>query len=122
MIMIASCIVSYYQDSIAGAWKFLIAIGAGTGSVLILRWFWWRINAWSEVFAMAASFFVSLLPADLFQNEQRRSAAVRVDRPHHGFLLYRDLACGHLCHRSGKRRRAARFLSPRAARRILLGA
>ena len=61
MIMIVSCIVSYYQDSIAGSWKFLIAIGAGTGSVLILRWFWWRINAWSEVFAMASSFLVSLL-------------------------------------------------------------
>ena len=61
LIMIASCIVTYYQDSIAGAWKFLIAIGAGTGSVLILRWFWWRINAWSEVFAMASSFCVALL-------------------------------------------------------------
>ena len=61
LIMIASCVVSYYQDSIADAWKLLIAIGAGTGSVLILRWFWWRINAWSEIFAMAASFFVSML-------------------------------------------------------------
>jgi Na+/proline symporter len=61
LIMIFSCVVTYYQDSIAGAWKFLIAIGAGTGSVLILRWFWWRINAWSEVFAMIASFVVSLL-------------------------------------------------------------
>ncbi len=61
LIMIISCVVTYYQESIADAWKFLIAIGAGTGSVLILRWFWWRINAWSEVFAMLASFFVSLL-------------------------------------------------------------
>jgi solute:Na+ symporter, SSS family len=61
LIMMVSCVVSYYQDSIAGAWKLLIAIGAGTGSVLILRWFWWRINAWSEIFAMAASFFVSML-------------------------------------------------------------
>jgi SSS family solute:Na+ symporter len=60
-ILCASCAVTYYQDSIAGAWKFLISIGAGTGSVLILRWFWWRINAWSEVFAMLASFFISLL-------------------------------------------------------------
>jgi SSS family solute:Na+ symporter len=58
--MLASIGVTYYQDSIAGAWKFLIAIGAGTGSVFILRWFWWRINAWSEVSAMAASFVVSL--------------------------------------------------------------
>ena len=61
IIMLASCVVTYYQDSIAGAWRFLIAIGAGTGSVLILRWFWWRINAWSEVAAMGASFFVSLV-------------------------------------------------------------
>jgi Na+/proline symporter len=61
LIMLVSCVVTYYQDSIAGAWKFLIALGAGTGTVFILRWFWWRINAWSEVSAMAASFVVSLL-------------------------------------------------------------
>jgi hypothetical protein len=36
-------------------------VGAGTGSVFILRWFWWRINAWSEVTAMGASFAVSVL-------------------------------------------------------------
>jgi Na+/proline symporter len=61
LIMLASCVVTHYQDSIAGAWKLLIALGAGTGSVFILRWFWWRINAWSEVSAMAASFVVSLV-------------------------------------------------------------
>ena len=60
LIMVASCVVSYFQESISGAWTFLIAIGAGTGSVFILRWFWWRINAWSEVSAMAASFVLSL--------------------------------------------------------------
>jgi hypothetical protein len=59
--MLASCLVTWYQESIAGAWTFLIAVGAGTGSVFILRWFWWRINAWSEVSAMAASFVVSLV-------------------------------------------------------------
>jgi solute:Na+ symporter, SSS family len=67
LIMVASCIVTYYQDSIAGAWKFLIAIGAGTGSVFILRWFWWRINAWSEIFAMLASFAVSILLQQYFK-------------------------------------------------------
>jgi len=61
MIMLISCVVTYFQDSITNAWKFMIAIGAGTGSVFILRWFWWRINAWSEVFAMGTSFVVSLL-------------------------------------------------------------
>jgi Na+/proline symporter len=61
LVMLASCVVTWYQESIAGAWTFLIAVGAGTGSVFILRWFWWRINAWSEVSAMAASFVVSIL-------------------------------------------------------------
>ncbi len=60
LIMVASCVVTYNMDTISGAWKFLIALGAGTGSVFILRWFWWRINAWSEVAAMAASFVTSL--------------------------------------------------------------
>jgi len=59
-LMVLSSAVTYFQESIAGAWTFLMAIGAGTGSVFILRWFWWRINAWSEVAAMAASFVVSL--------------------------------------------------------------
>ncbi|MEN9675187.1 MAG: hypothetical protein RIS76_1083 [Verrucomicrobiota bacterium] len=61
LLMLASSVVTYYQDSIAGAWKFLMAIGAGTGSVFILRWFWWRINAWSEVAAMGTSFVVSMV-------------------------------------------------------------
>ncbi len=60
LIMLASCVVTYFQESISGAWTLLIALGAGTGSVFILRWFWWRINAWSEVSAMAASFIASL--------------------------------------------------------------
>ncbi|MBV8489230.1 MAG: Na+:solute symporter [Candidatus Eremiobacteraeota bacterium] len=38
----------------------LLSIGAGTGLIYLLRWFWWRINAWSEVSAMAASFVISL--------------------------------------------------------------
>lgn len=41
--------------SIDEAWKILLALGAGTGAVFILRWFWWRINAWSEITAMVAS-------------------------------------------------------------------
>lgn len=59
-LMVLSCVVTHYQDTIAGAWKFLMAIGAGTGAVLILRWFWWRINAWSEIAAMTTSFVVSM--------------------------------------------------------------
>ncbi len=59
-LTIISAVVTYYMDSIAGAWKLLIVTGAGTGTVLILRWYWWRINAWSEVSAMAAAFAASL--------------------------------------------------------------
>jgi Na+/proline symporter len=59
-LTIASAVITFYMDSITGAWKLLIVTGAGTGTVLILRWFWWRINAWSEVSAMAAAFVVSV--------------------------------------------------------------
>jgi solute:Na+ symporter, SSS family len=60
-IMLLSICVTWRLESIGDAWKDLIAIGAGTGGVLILRWFWWRINAWSEIFAMGASLVTSLL-------------------------------------------------------------
>jgi solute:Na+ symporter, SSS family len=52
--------VTLQLDTIAGAWKLLIVTGAGTGTVLLLRWYWWRINAWSEVSAMVAAAAVSL--------------------------------------------------------------
>jgi Na+/proline symporter len=46
----------YHYGSIEGAWRIIIALGAGTGLVYILRWYWWRINAWSEISAMTAAF------------------------------------------------------------------
>ena len=59
-LMIASLVVTFYLESIGGAWKLLLVTGAGTGTVLLLRWFWWRINAWSEVSAMITAAVVSL--------------------------------------------------------------
>jgi Na+/proline symporter len=53
--------VTSQLDSVERAWRFLLAIGAGTGLVLILRWYWWRINAWSEISAMITSFIVSAI-------------------------------------------------------------
>ncbi len=61
LLMILSAVVTFFMESIADAWKFMIAIGAGTGLVYLLRWFWWRINAWSEVSAMIAAFVASLI-------------------------------------------------------------
>ena len=59
-LMIVSIYVTLHLASIEQAWKLLIVTGAGTGTVLLLRWFWWRINAWSEVSAMAVAAAVSL--------------------------------------------------------------
>ncbi|HXI32641.1 MAG TPA: sodium:solute symporter family protein [Gemmatimonadales bacterium] len=61
LLTLISAVVTFYMGSIGGAWKVLIVTGAGTGGVLLLRWYWWRINAWSEVSAMAAAFVVSVL-------------------------------------------------------------
>ena len=60
LLTVISAVVTFYLNSIAGAWKLLIVTGAGTGLVLLLRWYWWRINAWSEVSAMIAAFATSL--------------------------------------------------------------
>src|SRR6476661_2660733 len=60
LLMIASLVVTFYMESIGGAWKLLLVTGAGTGTVLLLRWFWWRINAWSEVSAMICAAVVSI--------------------------------------------------------------
>jgi len=60
LLMLASIWVTLHLASIEQAWKLLIVTGAGTGTVLLLRWFWWRINAWSEVSAMAVAAAVSL--------------------------------------------------------------
>ena len=61
LLFLASIAVTSQLASIEKAWELLLALGAGTGLVLILRWYWWRINAWSEISAMIASFVISLL-------------------------------------------------------------
>ncbi len=61
LLTIISIVVTFYMTSIGDAWKWMLSIGAGTGAVLLLRWYWWRINAWSEVSAMIAALVVSVL-------------------------------------------------------------
>jgi len=60
LVAVIAAIATYYMHTIEGAWKFLIALGAGAGLVFMLRWFWWRINAWSEISAMTAAGISSL--------------------------------------------------------------
>ena len=58
ILMLFSLIVTTQFDKISDAWKFVLACSGGIGLVLLLRWFWWRINAWSELSAMIAPYFI----------------------------------------------------------------
>jgi len=57
-LMIISVFVTLFISRISGAWEFILECGAGVGLVLILRWFWWRISAWSEISAMITPFVI----------------------------------------------------------------
>lgn len=60
IIVLLSIVVTYYMNQITTGWELVLSLGAGTGLVYILRWYWWRVNAWSEVAAMASALVVSL--------------------------------------------------------------
>jgi len=55
LLVIATAYVSAQLASIRSGWQVVLQVGAGTGSVYLLRWYWWRINAWSEITAMAVA-------------------------------------------------------------------
>ena len=61
LLMIISAIVALLMQDAMQLFNLLLVFGAGTGLIFILRWFWWRINAWSEISAMFASGIISLL-------------------------------------------------------------
>jgi solute:Na+ symporter, SSS family len=52
---------AFMAQDIGTVFRFMIAIGTGPGAVLILRWFWWRVNAWAELAAMLAGMLIALL-------------------------------------------------------------
>lgn len=56
LLMIASIFTTTFIQSVTSAWAFLLECGAGLGLVLILRWYWWRLNVWSEIAATFAPF------------------------------------------------------------------
>jgi len=60
LLVIVSAYVSAQLPSIVAGWEIVLMIGAGTGGVYLLRWYWWRVNAWSEISAMATALVVSL--------------------------------------------------------------
>lgn len=58
LLMVIAFLVTSQINSISGVWSFMMECGAGLGLVLILRWFWWRINVWSEIAATVTPFVI----------------------------------------------------------------
>ena len=69
VLMIFAAFTAMKMQSISKAWEFIFSMGAGIGLVLILRWFWWRINAWSEITALGTSMIVTIFLEILAYNQ-----------------------------------------------------
>ncbi len=60
LLTVAAATVALWLQNAMQAFQILLQIGAGTGLIFLLRWFWWRINAWSEISAMIISFLIAI--------------------------------------------------------------
>ena len=60
LLTIAGVAFTFVLDDAKQAFTLLLSVGAGTGLLYLLRWFWWRINAWCEIAAMVTSFAMAL--------------------------------------------------------------
>jgi Na+/proline symporter len=69
VLFLFSSALVFVMNTAQENFNIILQIGAGTGLLYLLRWFWWRINAWSEVAAMVSSFAISLLLLVLHKNQ-----------------------------------------------------
>jgi Na+/proline symporter len=60
LLMVVAAGITYVLETASASFQLLLSVGAGTGLLYLLRWFWWRVNAWSEIAAMVSSFVVAL--------------------------------------------------------------
>lgn len=60
LLLVLACVLALQLESALDSFQILLQIGAGTGLLFLLRWFWWRINAWSEIAAMSIAFPTAL--------------------------------------------------------------
>ncbi|MBI1966896.1 MAG: Na+:solute symporter [Gemmatimonadetes bacterium] len=60
LLMLVAALLTFALESASQAFQLMLSVGAGTGLIYLLRWFWWRVNAWSEVAAMVSSFLVAV--------------------------------------------------------------
>ena len=79
LLMVVAALFTFLLETARGSFDLLLSVGAGTGLLYLLRWFWWRINAWSEIAAMASSFIL----ATVLFFAQRQGAVI----PSHVSLL-----------------------------------
>jgi solute:Na+ symporter, SSS family len=68
ILFLASSSLVFFLDSAKNAFDIILQVGAGTGLLYLVRWFWWRVTAWCEVVAMVSSFVVSLILLFLNRN------------------------------------------------------
>ena len=68
LLFVVSSAMVFFLDTAKDTFDIILQIGAGTGLLYLVRWFWWRVNAWSEIVAMASSFFISIVIAILAKN------------------------------------------------------
>jgi solute:Na+ symporter, SSS family len=68
ILFLSSSALVYLLDTAKDAFDVILQVGAGTGLLYLVRWFWWRVNAWCEVVAMLSSFAVSVLLLALARN------------------------------------------------------
>ncbi len=67
-LFLCASALTFFLDSAKNAFDIMLQVGAGTGLLYLLRWFWWRINAWCEVVAMVSSFLISVVFFILHKN------------------------------------------------------
>jgi Na+/proline symporter len=66
LMLMLSVVIAYNLDSVSDAWYYMSMLTAGYGIVIVIRWFWWRVNAWAEIAALAASGLGSTLLSPKF--------------------------------------------------------
>jgi Na+/proline symporter len=83
IVMVLAIVGAYGNNSVGGAYIYLYNLTAGVGLVMILRWYWWRVNAWSEISALVASAVVSnaLIVARVFRDPNANAEILLVTVP-----------------------------------------
>jgi len=59
LLMVCAASLTFVLDTARSAFQLMLSVGAGTGLIYLLRWFWWRVNAWCEIAAMGSSFLIA---------------------------------------------------------------